>query len=377
MSAPTVHIGLEGIAVAETSISNVRGEVGQLIYRGHWVQELVGKYSYEAIVHLLWNGHLPNAKENAEFTHYLAAKRALAPYQKQLIEILPKNLTPMEVLRTVLSSMHPEGEPYPPTKDQAAELLAKAPTVIAYYNNFHDGKKPVEPDPTLEHAANYLYMLHHKKPTEAMTKALEAYLILSADHGTNASTFTARVVTSTNADITSAITAAIGALIGPLHGGAPSHVDDMLDEIGTEDNIEPWVRKKLDNDERLMGFGHRVYKTYDPRAAALRSIVKKYAAESHLFKLSLEVEKKVVKLLEEYKPGRHLYPNLEFWAAGVMRMVELPRTLYTPTFCIARIAGWAANIFEQAANNRLIRPSCIYVGPEPTGEVPKLPNLDD
>ena len=151
----------------------------------------------------------------------------------------------------------------------------------------------------------------------------------------------------------------------------------MLDEIGTEDNIEPWVRKKLDNDERLMGFGHRVYKTYDPRAAALRSIVKKYAAESHLFKLSLEVEKKVVKLLEEYKPGRHLYPNLEFWAAGVMRMVELPRTLYTPTFCIARIAGWAANIFEQAANNRLIRPSCIYVGPEPTGEVPKLPNLDD
>lgn len=374
---PELHIGLEGIAVAESSISDVRGAVGQLIYRGHWVQELVGKHSFESVVYLLWHGHLPSPKEAAEFTHYLAAKRSLAPYQKQLIELLPNNLTPMEVLRTVLSSMHPEGESYPPTKDQAAELLAKAPTVIAHYNNFHNGKTSIDPDPSLEHAANYLYMLHHEKPTEAMTKALEAYLILSADHGTNASTFTARVVTSTNADITSAITAAIGALIGPLHGGAPSHVDDMLDEIGTSDNIEPWIRAKLEHDERLMGFGHRVYKTYDPRAAALRTIVKKYAAESHLFKLSLEVEKKAVKLLEEYKPGRRLYPNLEFWAAGVMRMVELPRTLYTPTFCIARIAGWAANIFEQAANNRLIRPSCLYVGPEPQGDTPELPNLDD
>lgn len=372
-----LHIGLEGIAVAETAISDVRGAVGQLVYRGNWVQNLVGIYSYEAIVYLLWNGRLPNPKEDAEFTAYLAARRSLSDYQKKIIELLPKNLTPMEVLRTVISSIHPEGDSYPPTKDQAAEILAKAPTIIAYYYNFHEGKDCIEPDTSLSHAANYLYMLHHKKPNEGMTKALEAYLILSADHGTNASTFTARVVVSTEADITSAITAAIGALIGPLHGGAPSHVDDMLDEIGSEDNIEPWIRHKLENNERLMGFGHRVYKAYDPRAAALRSIVKKFAAENHLFKLSLEVEKKAVKLLEEYKPGRNLYPNLEFWAAGVLRTVELPRELYTPTFCIARIAGWSANIFEQCENNRLIRPSCIYTGPEPTGEAPGLPDLDN
>ena len=372
-----LHIGLEGIAVAETAISDVRGAVGQLVYRGHWVQELVGEYSFEAVVYLLWNGKLPDAQEDAEFTKYLAERRRLADYQKKVIELLPKDLTPMEVLRTVVSSIHPQGEPYPGTPDQAAEILAKAPTIIAYYFNFHEGKECIEPDASLSHAANYLYMLHHEKPNEGMTKALEAYLILSADHGTNASTFTARVVTSTQADITSAITSAIGALIGPLHGGAPSHVDDMLDEIGTEENIEPWLRKQLDNDVRLMGFGHRVYKTYDPRAAALRSMVKKFAAENHLFKLSLEVEKKAVKLLEEYKPGRNLYPNLEFWAAGVLRAVKLPRTLYTPTFCIARIAGWSANIFEQTADNRLIRPSSIYTGPEPKGDAPGLPNLDD
>lgn len=374
---PDLHIGLEGIAVAETSISDVRGAVGQLIYRGHWVQNLVGTYSYEAVVYLLWNGKLPSDQECAEFTQYLAKRRSLSDYQKKIIELLPKDLTPMEVLRTVISSIHPAGEPYPATKDQAAEILAKAPTIVAYFYNFHEGKKCLEPDMSLSHAENYLYMLHHEKPTEAMTKALEAYLILSADHGTNASTFTARVVVSTQADITSAITAAIGALIGPLHGGAPSHVDDMLDEIGTEENIEPWLRKQLDNNVRLMGFGHRVYKAYDPRAAALRSIVKKFAADNPLFKLSLAVEKKAVKLLEEYKPGRNLYPNLEFWAAGVLRTVKLPRTLYTPTFCVARIAGWSANIFEQIENNRLIRPSSIYTGPEPTGETPGLPNLDD
>ena len=377
MSTPKLHIGLEGIAVAKTAISDVRGAVGQLIYRGHWVQELVGKYSFESVVFLLWNGHLPNNQETAEFTSYLAKKRTLAPYQKQLIELLPKDLTPMEVLRTVISSIHPEGEPYPPTQEQAAEILAKAPVIVAHYNNFHEGKECIAPDASLGHAANYLYMLHHEKPNEGITKALEAYLILSADHGTNASTFTARVVTATNADITSAITAAIGALIGPLHGGAPSHVDDMLDDIGTEENIEPWLRKKLENNERLMGFGHRVYKTYDPRAAALRSMIKQFAAENHLFKLSLEVEKKAVKLLAEYKPGRDLYPNLEFWAAGVLRTVKLPRTLYTPTFCIARIAGWSANIIEQAADNRLIRPSAIYNGPEPEGDAPGLPDLDD
>lgn len=372
-----LHIGLQGIAVAETAISDVRGDVGQLIYHGHFVQELVEKHTYEDVIYLLWNGKLPTEADSKEFSAKLIAERGLADYQKKIIELLPKDLTPMEVLRTVVSSIHPTGEPYPPTQTQAISVLAKAPTIIAYYYNFKNGNPCHEPDASLNHAANYLYMLSGKKPNEGIAKALEAYLILTADHGTNASTFTARVVTSTNADLVSAITAAIGALIGPLHGGAPSHVDDMLEEIGTEDNVEPWLRKKLESNERLMGFGHRVYKTYDPRAAALRSIVKKFAAENHLFKLSLLVEKKAVELLKEYKPGRDLYPNLEYWAAGVLRTVELPPELYTPTFALSRIGGWSANIFEQAQNNRLIRPASVYTGPEPTGEAPGLPNLDD
>ena len=370
-----LHIGLKDIAVAETAISDVRGDLGQLIYRGHWVQELVEKCSYEAVIYLLWHGELPTAEQTSDFTKALAQKRALADYQKEIIKHLPRNLTPMEVLRTVVSSIHPEGEPYPPTQEQAMEVLAKAPSIVAYYHNHIHGNACPEPDLSLGHAANYLYMLNGEKPNEGIARALEAYLILCADHGTNASTFTARVVTSTNADIVSALTAAIGALIGPLHGGAPSHVDDMLEEIGTEDNIEPYLRSKLDNDERLMGFGHRVYKTYDPRAAALRTIVKQFAAENHLFKLSLLVEKEAVRLLEEYKPGRHLYPNLEFWAAGVLRTVKLPPELYTPTFAVARIGGWAANIFEQSENNRLIRPASIYTGGEPTGTPPGLPDL--
>lgn len=370
-----LRIGLEGVAIAETEVSDVRGEKGQLVYRGHWVQDLVENYSFEAVVHLHWFGYLPENDREKEFKELLASKRSISSQIKQLIELMPKEATPMEVIRTAISYLQVPGESWPPTSEQAMEILAKAPTILAYHHNYHMGNTCPEPDEDLSHAANYLYMLHNKEPSQALTEALEAYLILSSDHGTNASTFTARVITSTEADIVSAITGAIGALIGPLHGGAPSKVDDMLDEIGSEDNVEPWLREQLEKGERLMGFGHRVYKTYDPRAAALRSIVKKFANDSKLFDLSLKVEKTAVKLLEEYKPGRQLYPNLEFWTAGVLRTVELPRTLYTPTFCMARIAGWSANIFEQAENNRLIRPASIYTGPEPEGPAPELPDL--
>lgn len=376
MSDIELRIGLEGIAIAKTKTSDVRGDIGQLVYCGHFVQELVEKYSFEATVYLLWYSKLPSAAEEKAFTALIASKRAIPAYMKKLIEILPKSLTPMEVLRTAISSMEISGEDWPPTPEQALEVLAKAPTIVTYYYNFHEGKPCLEPDASLGHAANYLYMLHHQKPSTAVAKALEAYLILSADHGTNASTFTARVIGSTRSDIVSSITGAMGALIGPLHGGAPSMVDDMLDAIKTEDNVEPWLRDQLSRGERLMGFGHRVYKTYDPRAAALRQIAQKFSSESHLFKLSLLVEKVAIKLLAEYKPGKDLYPNLEFWAAGVLRTVELPRSLYTPTFCIARIAGWSANCFEQAADNRLIRPAAIYVGPEPTTPPPQLPSFE-
>lgn len=360
-----LRVGLEGVAIAESVISSVNGEKGELIYRGHWAEALTQGHKYEDIVYLLWNGSLPTLDQAETFRQQLAKLRGIPGYIKDIIKLIPQDTPVMSVLRTAVSALQVPGPAWPPTHEQAMKILACAPTIIMYYHNLVSGVAEREPDPSLDHAENYLYMLHGEKPIEAHARALETYLMLSADHDMNASTFTSRVVTSTEADIVSAMTAAIGALIGPLHGGAPSKVDDMLDEIGTEANAEPWLRSKLGAGERLMGFGHRVYKTYDPRAAALREVTKKFADHSPLFKLSLHVEEVAIKLLQEYKPGRNLYPNLEFWAAGVMRTIDLPRTLYTPTFCVGRIGGWGAHIMEQAANNRLIRPSAIYVGPVP------------
>jgi citrate synthase len=365
-----LRIGLEGVAIAESEISSVNGEKGELIYRGKWAEEIVQDNTYEAIVYLLWYGQLPSSEEEKAFKEKLASKRTLPEYMKEIIKALPKDTAPMVVIRTAVSSLKVSGDSWPPTDEQAIEILAKIPTIITFHHNFTQGKKEIIPNPKLGHVANYLYMLHGKEIKESYTRALEIYLMLSADHDINASTFTARVVISTRADIVSAIVSAIGALIGPLHGGAPSKVDDMLDLIGSEKNAEPWIRAQLEKGERLMGFGHRIYKTYDPRAGALREVCKKFADESPLFKLSLYVEKVAIKLLAEYKPGRKLYPNLEFWAAGVLRTIELPRELYTPTFCLGRVAGWSAHIMEQAANNRLIRPSVVYVGPHPNTPAP-------
>ncbi|CAM4418238.1 MAG: Citrate synthase 1 [Legionellaceae bacterium] len=365
-----LRIGLEGVAVAESKISSVNGEKGEFIYRGYWAEEVVKNHTYEDIVHLLWFGHLPSESEASNFKNQLASKRTLPEYIKAMIQLLPKSMPSMSVLRTVISALEDTEADRVPTTDQALEILAKAPTIITYHYNYINGIEERQPRMDLSHAANYLYMLHGEEPAESHIRALDTYLMLSADHDMNASTFTSRVITSTRAGIISAIVGAIGALIGPLHGGAPSKVDDMLDAIGTEENVEKWLREQLENGERLMGFGHRVYKTYDPRAAALREVTQEFADENHLFKLSLLVEKVAIKLLEEYKPGRNLYPNLEFWAAGVLRTIRLPRELYTSTFCLSRIAGWSAQIIEQAANNRLIRPSCIYIGPKPTTPAP-------
>jgi len=360
-----LRIGLEGVAVAESEISCVNGEKGELIYRGYWAEEAVKDHGFEAVVHLLWHGEFPTSDQLSAFKRDLANRRVLPDYVKTIIKSLPKETTPMAALRTAISSLTVPGESWPPTQTQAMDILAKAPTIIAYHYRVQQGKEPIEPDTSLDHIANYLYMLHGESPRASFARALETYCMLSMDHDMNASTFTSRVVTATEADIVSAITAAIGALIGPLHGGAPSKVDDMLDEIGTKDNAEPWLREQLESGKRLMGFGHRVYKTYDPRAAALKVVTQQFSDESPLFELSLYVEEVAIRLLAEYKPGRNLYPNLEFWAAGVMRTIDMPRELYTPTFCLSRIAGWSAHVMEQAANNRLIRPSVVYVGKRP------------
>ncbi len=360
-----LKVGLEGVAVAETKISCIDGEKGRLIYRGELVENVVKERTFEDIVYLLWNARFPTPEESKAFRDNLAQLRNIPDYLKNIIKECPKNLDCMSVLRTAISSMLVGGESWPPTLDQAMKILAIAPTIVAFYYHHKNGTKEILPDINLGHVANYLYMLTGKVPEYSHERALETYLMLSADHDMNASTFTARVVTSTQADIVSAIVAAIGALKGPLHGGAPSEVDDMLDEIGSEENVESWVRTKLERGEKIMGFGHRVYKIYDPRAAVLKEIVKQFSADNRLFKLSLVLEDQAIKLLNQYKPGRQLYPNLEFWAAGVFRTINLPRELYTPTFCTGRIAGWAAQIAEQASHNRIIRPSSVYTGPMP------------
>ncbi len=365
MADNELRIGLEGVAIAETEISHVDGEKGKLIYRGHFIEELARNYPFEAIAYLLWYGNLPSENELDEFKAKIRAKRELPTHLKQIIEHLPKDMPMMQVIRTLISAIHID-KPWPPTPDQALEVFAKVPTIITHYYHYANGNRIIPPHADLDHAANYLYMLHGKESDQAHVRALETYMIISLEHGMNASTFTSRVVTGTEENIVGALSAAVAALEGPLHGGAPSKVDDMLEAIGSIDNAEPWLRNAIESGQRLMGFGHRVYKTYDPRAAVLKEVTEELASENNpLFQLALHVEKLAIKLLEEYKPGRNLYPNLEFWTAGVLRTVELPSDLYTATFCASRVAGWSAHIMEQAANNRLIRPSSIYVGPYP------------
>jgi citrate synthase len=361
----TINAGLEGIVVAETDLSLVDGKNGYLVYRGNWAKDLAISRTYEDVVHLLWRGHLPDERESEAFRAELAARRKLPDYLKTIIRALPPETDTMSVLRTATSAIGDRSFAWPPTFEQASEILAKAPTIIAYRNALNTGRDPIEPDESLGHAENYLYMLHGEKPTRVHTRALDAYIILTAEHGLNASTFTGRVITSTRSDIASAITGAIGALKGPLHGGAPSEVDTMLEEIGTKENAEPWLRQQIEAGERLMGFGHRVYKTMDPRAVALRQVADSFAGEDPWFDLSVHVEETAVRLLSEYKPGRNLYPNVEFWAAAVLRGVRIPTDLYTPTFGLARMAGWSAHILEQADKNRLIRPESTYVGEMP------------
>ncbi len=364
-----LNIGLEGIAIAESKITHVNGLKGELVYRGHWAGELARDKSFEEVLHLLLFSLLPDAEQMEFVRSKLISLRRLTPEMKMVIRSIPAGVSYMAVLRSVLSLITvPEGTEYPPTTDQALSLIALTPTILAFRHACLNGTEPVEPHASLGHVENYLYMLNGREIGAGLVRPLTAYLILSMDHEINASTFTARVVVSTQADLVSAICAAIGALIGSLHGGAPSKVDDLLDEIGNEDRAEEVMRRKIEQGDRLMGFGHRVYKTWDPRAAALKYVAKHSTDSSELLQLSLHVESVAVRILEQYKPGRNLYPNIEFWAAAVLRSVNLPKDLYTPTFCCSRIVGWSAHALEQAENNRLIRPAAIYTGLWPDQE---------
>ncbi len=358
--------GLEGIVAATTALSKVEGTAGRLIYHGYDIHDLATTTSFEEIAHLLWFGHLPNRDELADLKAKLAAERTIPAAVLQVIRDLPTTTEPMDALRTAVSAWGAatatiKGKP---TIAQAIALTARFPLLLAAFQRIRTGLEVVESTSELGYAANYLYLLSGKMPEPQHVKALDAYLVLLADHGMNASTFTARVVASTESDIVSATVAAIGALKGPLHGGAPSKVQDMLNAIGTVENAETWLRNAMAHGERLMGFGHRVYKTEDPRAEELRELAR--LADPQEFVLARRVEELAIALLEEQKPGRRLYTNVEFYSAVLLSSVGLPGDLFTPTFAVSRVAGWTAHILEQIGNNRLIRPEADYTGT--TGE---------
>lgn len=353
--------GLEGIVAATTAISKVEGNTGRLIYRGYNIHDLARTTIFEEVVHLLWFGHLPSQQELSNLQQRFAAERTIPENVMVTLRALPTNTEPMDALRTAVSAWGAVAIKGQPTVDQAIALTARFPLFLAAFNRLRHGQEPLESKPELGHAANYLYLLTGEVPSEEHVQGLNAYLVLLADHGMNASTFTARIVASTESDIASSIVAAIGALKGPLHGGAPSKVQDMLREIGTPENADSWIRDAVTTGKKLMGFGHRVYKTTDPRAEELREMAR--VADPQGFVFTRRVEELAISILEELKPGRRLYTNVEYYSAALMASVGLSGDLFTPTFAVSRVGGWTAHVLEQAGNNRLIRPEAEYTGP--------------
>ncbi len=357
-----VQKGLKGIVAAETKISFIDGENGILVYRGFPAKQLALQFSFEEAAYFLWYGQFPNENELHIFIEALKANRDLPSYVYDLIQTLPNDMDVMNQLLTAVSALGTSEFKWKPNIAQAIRLTSIVPAIIAAIYRKNNGCQYIEPNRNLNHTENYLYMLTGQIPSPVHAKALEAYMILTMEHGMNASTFAARVISSTESDMVSAVSGAIGAMKGPLHGGAPTGVIDMLHEIQTIEKAEEWLRTKLEKQERIMGFGHRVYKTKDPRAEALREIITQIGKHDPWLQLAGYVEEKAIQLLEQYKPGRKLYTNVEFYAAAVMKALDMAPVLFTPTFTASRTVGWTAHILEQAEDNTIFRPESRYVG---------------
>ncbi len=348
--------GLEGVPAAETGLGYVDGAAGRLTYRGYRIGDLVDHGSYAAVANLLWSGDWDPA-------HHLPTTPVPDAVMTAL-RSLPTSAKPMDALRTAVSVWGAtQTLEWPPTADQARALTSFSPSALAAFARLRQGLKPVDPDPELNLVPGFLYQLTGERPDAGTARALDAYFVVGAEHGLNASTFAARVITSTRSDIASAVCGAIGAMKGPLHGGAPSEVVEQLHKVGTPEHAEAWVRDALDRGERLMGFGHRVYRAYDPRAAALRRVVESMDHKPDWLALAIKVEDVALRVLAERHPERPLKTNVEYYAAAVLQGVGLTPDLFPATFALARHAGWTAHIIEQAADNRLIRPDAIYTGP--------------
>lgn len=363
--------GLEDIVALQSKICFIDGQKRQLVYGGYDIGELIGKASFEEVIYLLWYGELPDNEQLDQFKQQLASEMHLPEQVVQLLRSCP-DAEPMSVLRTAVSALglfDPEAtdNSLEANERKALRLVAKMPMITAYHARLRTNETIIEPDPALNLAANFLYMLHGEKPGRLETDIMDASLILHADHELNASTFAARVAASTLSDVYSAITGAIGTLKGPLHGGANEQVMLTLNTIGSEDNVESWLTAALDRKERIMGFGHRVYRTGDPRADFLRTYSEQLGEKNgdlSWFRMSRRLEE----LLQQKRPG--LLPNVDFYSASTYHMLGIPTDLFTPVFAFSRVSGWTAHVLEQLADNRLIRPRAEYVGPRDRSFVP-------
>jgi len=357
--------GLEGIVAAATRLSEVDGEGGRLTIAGYAVEELAPRASFEEVAYLLLHGRLPDAAEQRTFAQQLTERRTLPPVLITVLEhAAAAGAPPIDALRmaTPLLSIGRAAEPL----NDAIGLIASFPTIVGTYGRLLRGERPVAVRAGLSHAAHYLHQLFGSVPSPEQVRALETYLNTVCDHGLNASTFTARVIASTRSDVISAVTGAVGALKGPLHGGAPGPALDMVFEISSAERAEAVIRAKLDRGERIMGFGHRVYRVRDPRADVLAQAAERFYGsdgDRNLYHLARAVEATALRLLHAYKPARRIATNVEFYTALLLHGLGVPTDLFTATFAVGRVAGWSAHCLEQLRDGRLIRPQSEYVGP--------------
>jgi citrate synthase len=363
--------GLEGVVAAKSDICFIDGVAGRLSYRGYEIGDLVENVSFEECAFLLWEAALPNRQQLQTLRSQLAAAAPLPKHVLAIIAALPPKTQPMDALRTAasaLSSIDPDLASNEPeaNRRKAIRLTAQLPTIVTTFHRLRTGQQPIAPDPSLSIAANFLYTLTGKAPHETLTRVMDAALVLHAEHGMNASTFAARVIAATLADMHAAVTGALGALKGPLHGGANQDVMELLLTCKDADDAEQKVRNMLANKQKVPGFGHRVYKTFDPRATFLRKMSRQLGEAAGNLKWNDMSER----LIGVAKEGKNLNPNVDFFSASTYYTMGIPLDLFTPIFAIARIAGWSAHIMEQHKNNRIIRPTDDYTGPMGLKTVP-------
>ncbi|HVP70296.1 MAG TPA: citrate synthase/methylcitrate synthase [Gemmatimonadaceae bacterium] len=363
--------GLDGVVAAQTRLSHVDGQAGELIIAGYELKELAGHVSFEEAAYLLWNGALPTPAALTEMRREIAGLRELPEVTLQVIRAAA-SAPPIDVLRMACATLsldlnNPDDISPAADRQDAMMLMARFPTIVAAHARIAAGEKPIAPRADLGLAANFLYMVNGRDPDPIAARALDTYWVTVIDHGMNASTFTARVIASTRSDIVSAVTGAIGALKGPLHGGAPGPVLDMLVDIQSADHAEAWLRREITEGRRVMGFGHRVYKVRDPRAEVLSRVAEEMGAahleDRKLFDLARHVESTALRVLDELKPGRGLKTNVEFYTALVLQSIGLKPRTFVAMFACGRVAGWCAHVIEQHAEDHLIRPQSEYIGP--------------